>query len=67
VGKDRNHITNAIENSHSLRKLIPDLMANVYESTSEDVITETDLEELMLPKQNPFTNGQILDRYFLPK
>lgn len=67
IQNGREEIEDAILDSPSLRKTLPELMVSVYPSARENAITETELDEWIFPEQNPFTIGQILDRQFFPE
>ena len=63
----RKAIKGAIEDSPSLKQLIPSLISNLYEDAKESAIMETGLPDWMFPEENPFTIEQILDSRFLPE
>jgi hypothetical protein len=67
IQNGREEIEDAIIDSPSLRKTIPELIASVYPNARENAIAETDLDDWVFPEQNPFTTGQILDRQFFPE
>lgn len=67
ISVGRKAIKKAIEYSPSLKKLIPEIIANCYADAREDAIDETNLPKWQFPEENPFTVEQILDRKFFPE
>jgi hypothetical protein len=65
----RHDLSDVLADSPSLRRLLPELLNEAYESARELSMYEMGLNKWdanIPPKQNPFTLEQVLDEEFLP-
>ena len=66
----RHDLADVLRDSPSLRRLLPELLDEAYESARELAMYEMGLNKWdtnIPPKQNPFTLEQVLDDEFLPE
>jgi len=63
----RQEIKYILDDSPSLKQLVPHLILDCYLDAREFARMETGLDEWRFPEHNPFTTGQILDRQFFPE
>ncbi len=62
----RGRIERLCKDSPSLRRLVPEMIAEMYPASVEAANLETGLSKDAFPKQCPYSAAQILDRDFLP-
>ncbi len=62
----RQEIESGLEDSPSLRREIPDIIAKAYPRARKAAIEETGLLSPVFPATCPYTEEQILDATFLP-
>jgi hypothetical protein len=63
----RQQIEQVLEDSPSLRPVVPEYLARAYRRARDVAAAETDLKETVFPDECPYTPEQILSEDFLPK
>jgi hypothetical protein len=63
----RRHIKDLLQESPSLRRLVPDLMHEVYPDSVKDAVDETGLPVGHFPSACPYTPEDVLHEDYLPE
>jgi hypothetical protein len=62
----RREIRRLLKESPSLRREVPDLMAEAYDDAVEDAVEETELPAKTFPKTCPYETDEVLGEDYLP-
>jgi hypothetical protein len=67
IRHQRDEINALLADSPSLRPMVAEMLAGLYEKARQDAIDETGLPAAIFPPECPFTPEQILSESFLPE
>ncbi len=67
IREQRRRIRVLLENSPSLRRTVPDVLANEHGHAREQAALETDMPEAAFPSACEWTPDQVLEASFLPE
>jgi hypothetical protein len=67
IRRQRDEINALLADSPSLRPMVAEMLARLYEKARQDAIDETGLPDAIFPPECPFTPEQILSEGFLPE
>jgi Domain of unknown function DUF29 len=63
----RRHIRDLLQESPSLRRLVPELMHEAYPDAVKDAVDETGLSAERFPSSCPYAPEEVLDEDYLPQ